>query len=153
MYKTKWVALFFILNIFVLFKSYAQAPPLHKTITNKYWEILNTRTIKKNAEGQYMPYFPPALMAYNKTKIELNGYMVPIKVGQTHKIFLLSVLPIMQCQFCGNGDIPEMVEIYMKEAIKFSTKPINLEGTLIINDSDNDVATFMLANAVVKNAP
>ncbi len=146
---------FFLLITFciVIMLNAKVQPPLHKTISNKYWEILNTRTIKKNAEGQYMPFYPPSLMAYHKTKIELNGYMVPTRVGVSHKVFLLSVLPIMQCQFCGTGDIPEMVEIYMKEAIKFSTKPINLEGTLIINDSDNDVATFMLANAAVKNAP
>ncbi|TAF79823.1 MAG: hypothetical protein EAZ51_07205 [Sphingobacteriales bacterium] len=96
-----------------------------------------------------MPYFPPSLMAYNKTKIQLNGYMVPTNVGATHKVFLLSVLPVMQCQFCGTGDIPEMVEVYMSTPIKFNTKPINLEGTLIINDLDNDTATFKLANAVV----
>jgi len=149
--KIKWLKLFWILSVFCVTASFAQAP--HKTLSNKYWEILNTRTIKKNAEGQYMPYFPPSLMAYNKTKIQLNGYMVPTNVGATHKVFLLSVLPIMQCQFCGTGDIPEMVEIYMSNAIKFSTKPIIIEGLLIINDSDNDTATFQLANAALKEVP
>ncbi|TAF44506.1 MAG: hypothetical protein EAZ64_06410 [Sphingobacteriales bacterium] len=145
--KIKWPTLILVFSVLYVQKTFAQAP--HKTITNKYWEILNTRTIKKNAEGQYMPYFPPSLMAYNKTKIQLNGYMVPTNVGATHKVFLLSVLPVMQCQFCGTGDIPEMVEVYMSTPIKFNTKPINLEGTLIINDLDNDTATFKLANAVV----
>ncbi len=146
--KTKWLCLFIFLSVFFVTKTSAQTP--HKTLSNKYWEILNTRTIKKNAEGQYMPYFPPSLMAYNKTKIVLNGYMVPINVGATHKVFLLSVLPVMQCQFCGTGDIPEMVEIYMSNAIKFSNKPIVIEGMLLINDSDNDTATYQLANATVK---
>lgn len=149
--KIKWLKLFWILSVFCATATFAQAP--HKTLSNKYWEILNTRTIKKNTEGQYMPYFPPSLMAYNKTKIHLNGYMVPINVGATHKVFLLSVLPVMQCQFCGTGDIPEMVEIYMSNAIKFSTKPIIIEGMLIINDSDNDTATFQIANASLKEVP
>lgn len=123
----------------------------HETLTNSYWKLLSTRTIKKAPSGDYLPYFPPDLMKINKTKIKLNGYMVPLKSGISHKHFLISVLPVMQCQFCGSGDIPEMVEVFMSTPIKFSTKPIAISGILIINDTNHDKATFELMDAKLDN--
>jgi len=58
--------------------------------------------------------------------------MVPLNSGRTHKTFMLSVLPVMQCMFCGSNGIPPMVEISMKgSAIKFSENPIKLRGKMV----------------------
>ncbi|ADY53957.1 hypothetical protein Pedsa_3423 [Pseudopedobacter saltans DSM 12145] len=137
-----------ILLFFITFSIYAQLPD-HTPMMNKYWDLLNTRTIKKNASGMYEPYYPPALMAVNKKPIYLSGYMVPLKTGAVHKTFLLSVLPVAQCQFCGEGDIPEMVEVFMEEPLKFTSKPINIEGVLNINQNP-DGASFQLLNGKLK---
>jgi len=145
--------LFFITVLFLGFISVelkAQAPE-HIPLMNKYWELLSTRTIKKNSSsGVYEPFFPPALAAINNTNVSLPGYMVPLKTATTHQTFLLSVLPVMQCQFCGEGDIPEMVEVFMAKPIKFYKKPVTIQGKLIINSNNPDGATFQLQNAVVK---
>lgn len=142
------IVVFFVLG-FVSAEVKAQLPD-HSPLMNKYWELLSTRTIKKNAKsGLYEPFFPPALAAINNTVINLQGYMVPLKTAAMHQTFLLSVLPIMQCQFCGEGDIPEMVEIFMEKPIKFHKKPITIEGRLKIND-DADGATFQLFKSQIK---
>ncbi len=144
---------FFIILLFLGFISTglkAQVPE-HIPLMNKYWELLSTRTIKKNSSsGLYEPFFPPALAAINHTTVTLPGYMVPLKTAATHQTFLLSVLPIMQCQFCGEGDIPEMVEVFMTKPIKFYKKPITIQGKLIINGNNPDGSTFQLQNAVIK---
>jgi hypothetical protein len=127
--------------------AFAQAPT-HIPLMNKYWDLLSTRTIKKSAAGTYEPYFPPPLMALNGTSITLPGYIVPLKTAALHKTFLLSVLPIMQCQFCGEGDIPEMVEVMMDVPLKFSNKPVTIKGKLKISENP-DGATFQLLNAAV----
>ncbi|MNI27724.1 hypothetical protein D3C73_814730 [compost metagenome] len=45
---------------------------------------------------------------------------------------MMSVLPVMQCQFCGSNGIPPMVEVTLKgNAIKFSEDPIKLKGKMI----------------------
>ena len=137
-----------ILLFFVGISVQAQLPD-HTPMMNKYWDLLNTRTIKKAASGLYEPYFPPPLMAANKKPIYLSGYMVPLKTGSVHKTFLLSVLPVAQCQFCGEGDIPEMVEVFMEEPLKFTSKPINIDGILNINQ-DPDGATFQLLKGKLK---
>ena len=123
--------------------------PDHTPMMNKYWDLLNTRTIKKGTSGLYEPYFPPPLMAANKKPIYLSGYMVPLKTGAVHKTFLLSVLPVAQCQFCGEGDIPEMVEVFMEEPLKFTSKPITIDGILNINQ-DPDGAAFQLLKGKLK---
>ncbi|MFD1628653.1 hypothetical protein [Pseudopedobacter beijingensis] len=140
-----------ILSLFLFFYGnvlLAQAPD-HTPMMNKYWEILNTRTIKKASSGSYEPYYPAPLSALDQKQIYLSGYIVPIKTGTMHKTFLLSVLPIAQCQFCGEGDIPEMVEVFMEEPIKYTTKPIVVEGTLKIN-KELDGASFQLQKTRLK---
>ncbi|RRN77987.1 hypothetical protein EIM50_16805 [Pseudoxanthomonas sp. SGD-10] len=144
----KKIFLVFFLPIILTNIAQAQLPD-HTAMMNKYWDLLNLRTIKKAASGLYEPYFPPPLMAVNKTTIHLPGYIVPLKTAAAHKTFLLSVLPIAQCQFCGEGDIPEMVEVIMEQPIKYTAKPVTIEGTLNINDNP-DGATFQLLNARVK---
>lgn len=145
----KYFLLFIIFVVFLSTGLKAQVPE-HVPLMNKYWELLSTRTIKKNSSsGLYEPFFPPALAAANKTIIILPGYMVPLKTAASHQTFLLSVLPVMQCQFCGQGDIPEMVEVFMEKPIKFYKKPITLQGKLVINDNQ-DGSTFQLFNASIK---
>jgi len=146
--KMKKTLLIFFLSITFANIGQAQLPD-HTAMMNKYWDLLNLRTIKKGASGMYEPYFPPPLMAVNKKVIHLPGYIVPLKTAAAHKNFLLSVLPIAQCQFCGEGDIPEMVEVIMEEPIKYTAKPVTIEGTLNINDNP-DGATFQLLNARIK---
>lgn len=145
----KYFLAIIILIGFVSAEVKAQLPD-HTPLMNKYWDLLSTRTIKKNTKtGLYEPFFPPPLVAINNTVITLQGYMVPLKTAAMHQTFLLSVLPVMQCQFCGEGDIPEMVEIFMDKPIKFHKKPITIEGRLKISD-DADGSTFQLFKSNLK---
>lgn len=145
--KSKILFLFLVFQSILIVNSFAQGKD---AVTNKYWDLLVEKTYKKNANNKFIPYFPPQLKALDNTKIELNGYIIPIKSGITHNSFLLSVLPVLQCQYCGLGDIPEMVIIYMKDKIKFTEKPILLEGILKIDENNMDDASFSLSNAVIK---
>lgn len=140
--------LILVLQSVMICNSFAQNSD---AVTNKYWELMLGKTYKKNANNKYMPYFPPPLKALDKTKIELNGYIIPIKAGLEHDNFLLSVLPILQCQYCGTGDIPEMVIVYTKQKIRFTAKPILLVGTFIIDEKNLDGASFTLIDASLKS--
>ncbi len=125
--------------------------PFHLQLSNHYWDLISTRSVEKNKTGDYVPFFPAPLKSLNHKPIELNGYMVPIKTGLTHSQFLLSVLPIFQCQFCGQQDIPEMVQVFMITPLRFSDKPMVINGTLVINDPPTaDKPTFMLVGASIK---
>jgi hypothetical protein len=119
----------------------------HKRIRSNIWETLAMLEYRQNNEGEWRPYFHPALLALNGRVVELKGYMVPFDYGVRFNNFGLSVLPIAQCHFCGRGDIPEIVEVYTDDRITFSNKPIRLRGMIMLNDSDSDELTLQLHDA------
>ncbi|WP_086949391.1 hypothetical protein [Sphingobacterium sp. JB170] len=115
----------------------------HKPLMNKTWEtfdMLMYKVTKKNGQTIYTPHFPPQLAALDGKTVQLQGYMVPLKAGFRHNIFMLSVLPIQQCMFCGQNGIPAMVEVTLfggrKERI--SERPITIKGKIVLNRRQND---------------
>jgi len=115
-------------------------------ITSSNWEILATKTYKlKN--GRYSIYFPPELKALNNKVIDLPGFMIPIKAGTVHQEFMLSVLPIEQCPYCGQGDFPSMVQVKTDKPIAYVDHVITIKGKLILDETDNSPAEFRLLNA------
>jgi hypothetical protein len=123
--------------------------PDHVPLMNTTWDLLQMMTYKPNAQGKYVAYFPPDLVAMNKKVIELPGYMIPIKAGLVHDWFMLSVLPVLQCQFCGQGNIPNMVEVRLLKPIPYTENPFNVKGTLILNATDQNKSEFILENATI----
>jgi hypothetical protein len=115
-----------------------QEIPDHTPMMNATWELVNKLMYKiteKGNETVYTPHFPPELKAIDKKIVDLPGYLVPLNSGRNHETFMLSVLPIMQCMFCGTNDIPPMVEIFMKKgkAVKFTEDPIKIRGRVHLN--------------------
>jgi len=86
-------------------------------------------------------------------KVELQGYMVPLKAGLRHNRFLLSVLPVLQCMFCGQNGIPPMVEITLanNDKIWLKENPITLKGYVKLNEKDRTrVEIFIQDASIVK---
>jgi hypothetical protein len=133
----------------LIFTAKGQIPD-HIPMMNSTWDLLDTKSYKRNANGIYMIYFPANLRAFDKTTIELPGYMIPIKAGMVHQTFMLSVLPVLQCQFCGQANIPSMVEIHLSKPIAYSEAPIKVKGTLILNSTDDSQSEFIITNAVAE---
>jgi len=112
--------------------------PDHTPMMNDTWETINTLMYKvthKDNQTIYTPHFPDKLKAIDKKTVTLPGYLVPMNGGRDHETFMLSVLPIMQCMFCGQGDVPPMVEIFMKKGkkVRFTEEPIKIRGTVRLN--------------------
>jgi hypothetical protein len=126
----------------------AQAPSLRDIpLLDKTWEMIGQKSFKKIANGKEIPVFPAPLQAMNNKNTDLSGYMVPIKMGATHNIFMLSVLPTAQCQFCGTNGIPDMVEIHLSEAIPYTNDPITIVGKLVIKTADEFSSNVFLLDA------
>ena len=118
----------------------AQDVPDHTPMMNATWELINKLMYKiteKGNETVYTPFFPADLKAIDTKTVELPGYLVPLNSGRDHQTFMLSVLPIMQCMFCGTNDIPPMVEIFMKKGkpVRFTEDPIKIRGKVHLNSN------------------
>ena len=133
--------LFSILSIGVTRAQVGQFPemnvPDHTPMMNSTWEAIDKMMYKVTYEGNkkvYTPTYPPALKSLENKIVELPGYLIPLNSGRTHSTFMLSVLPVMQCMFCGTNGIPPMVEIFMKNgSVKFTEEPIKVKGKMKFN--------------------
>jgi hypothetical protein len=124
---------------------------VHKDMRTKNWNLIGMRYEKQVEPLKWASIFPPELMALNNKIIELPGYIYPTKVGSKFSEFLLSIVPIESCPFCGTGDIPSMIEVKMATPLPFTEKPIKIQGKFVINNSrDNRSEFFLLGAKLVK---
>lgn len=126
----------------------------HKPLMNSVWETFDMLMYKVTTEkGKkvYTPYFPPKLAAMNGKTITIQGYVIPMKAGFRHNRFMLSVLPIDQCMFCGQNGIPAMVEVTLSEGKKIrpSARPVQITGKTVLNGKNRSRVEIWIDNAVL----
>ncbi|WP_029285349.1 hypothetical protein [Pedobacter sp. R20-19] len=140
----------YILLILLFFYSFtlvhAQVK-VHKDMRTPTWNLIGLRYDKQVEPLKWVSIFPPELMALNNKVIELPGFIYPTKVGAKFSEFMLSIVPIESCPFCGSGDIPSMIEVKMASAIPFTDKPIKIQGKFVINNSGDNRSDFFLLGA------
>ncbi len=127
----------------------------HRPLMNKTWTIFDQlmyKVEKRNGNTYYTPFFPAALKALHGKKVVISGYMVPIHSGRRHHHFMLSVLPVFQCMFCGQDGIPAMVEVQVNQGkkIMFSEEPMTIIGTVFLNAHDEKHSEIQLHQAQVQ---
>ena len=121
-------------------------------LKSKDWDAIALLDYKANGKGKMAPVYPPVLKALHNKVIILPGYLIPIKASFTHSTFMLSVLPLEQCGFCGTGNLPIMVETFVTKAIPYSDKPIKVRGKLVLNLSEEQgKSEITLINAQMVN--
>lgn len=112
--------------------------PDHTPMMNKTWEAIDKMMYRVSTEGNkkvYTPHYPPELKKLEHTLVDIPGYMIPLSSGRNHANFMISVLPINQCQFCGTNGIPPMVEVFLKKGttIRYTEEPVRLKGKMKFN--------------------
>lgn len=122
----------------------------YKGLPSLVWPKLYDIQYKKATDdlGEYdKPVFSAAAKSLAGKEIILPGYMMPFEGGVQGSHFMLSSLPINACFFCGVGGPESVVEVYLKSPISFREKPIEIRGTLRLNDKDPDKMIYILENA------
>jgi hypothetical protein len=116
-----------------------------------FWDILaNVRFENRKDKNGYdveVPLFSPQLKAFNNKKISLKGYIIPLEELSGQGRFMLSSLPFNLCFFCGAAGPETVIEVQTPAKIPFTTKPIILEGTLVLNDKDPNHHMYILTAA------
>jgi len=132
----------------LFFSTLKAQPQVHTDLRTPNWALIGLRQEKQIKPLVWKVIFPAELRILNNQTIELPGYIIPTKVGNSFTQFMLSIVPIESCPFCGSGDIPSMVEVKASKAITWSDKPIRIRGKFMINDSGDGRSEFFLLNAV-----
>ncbi len=139
----------YILVLLVLISITAAAQvPVHTEMRTATWNLIGLKYDKQVKPLVWQAIFPPALKAIHNKIIELPGYIIPTKVGNSFSEFMFSIVPIASCPYCGTGDIPSMIEVKTLKPINWTEEAIVLRGKFIINDSGDSRSTFFLLDAV-----
>lgn len=117
------------------------------------WKILANVTYKTRFDEKLKyevdyPEFGEESKELEGKIVKVKGYMVPLDEYRGHNFFVLSALPYNVCFFCGAAGPETVMEIYTKEEIEFSEKPIWVQGRLKLNDDDYDHLMYILEDAV-----
>ena len=98
--------------------------------------------------GDYdKPIFSADVKALQGKSVILPGYMVPFEGTTRGNHFMLSSMPLNACFFCGVGGPETVVEVYVKNAIEYTEKPIQVRGVLKLNDKEPDKMIYLLEDA------
>lgn len=134
------------LSLLICFSASAQVQ-VHTDMRTATWNLIGLKYDKQVKPLVWQAIFPPALKAINNKIIELPGYIIPTKVGNSFTEFMFSIVPIASCPYCGTGDIPSMIEVKTLKPITWTDEPIVIKGKFVINDSGDSRSIFFLLDA------
>ena len=110
------------------------------------WKTLSrVEPVKKN--GKMVPAFSTEIMGLDRTDVKVQGYMIPLDIGDKQKRFLLSAVP-PHCQFCLPAGPEEVVEVEAKSPVSYTFDPIVVGGRFSVVKDDATGVLYRMTGAV-----
>lgn len=98
-------------------------------------------------KDRFVPQFSSNITALDKKEVRLQGFMMPLDMGEKQKRFILSALP-PSCAFCLPGGPDQLVEVQAKTPVKYGFDPIVISGKLSVLRDDPMGLYYRLTDAV-----
>ncbi len=121
--------------------------PLPETKGVVSWKTLAEVQPVKGKNG-FVPQFSGNVLALDKKDVKLQGFMMPLDMGEKQKRFILTGLP-PSCSFCLPGGPESMIEVQAKTPVKYGFEPIVISGKLAVLKDDTSGLYYRLTDAVV----
>ncbi len=114
------------------------------------WKTLSdVKPVKQ--KDKFVPEFAKAITALDKKEVKIQGFMMPLDMGEKQSRFILAALP-PSCSFCLPGGPEQMVEVQAKTPVKYGFEPILLTGKLTVLKDDPMGLYYRLTDAVLTTA-
>jgi len=110
------------------------------------WKTLAEVTPVKQKD-KFVPSFSAAITKLNKKEVKLQGFMMPLEMGDRQKTFLLTSTP-PGCAFCLPGGPDALVEVQAKTPIKYGFEPMVVSGRFQVLKDDPTGLFYRLTDAV-----
>ena len=110
------------------------------------WKTLAAVTPVKQKD-RFIPQFSKDITALDKREVKLQGFMMPLDMGEKQSRFLLVSLP-PSCAFCLPGGPDQLVEVQAKSPVKYGFDPIVLTGKFTVLKDDPMGLYYRLTDAV-----
>lgn len=110
------------------------------------WKVLSQVELVKQKD-RYVPQFSAAVAALDKKEVKVQGFMMPLQMGDKQSHFVLTAMP-QTCAFCLPGGPESMVEVKSKTPVKYTFEPVVLTGKLTVLKDDPTGVFYRLTDAV-----
>jgi hypothetical protein len=110
------------------------------------WKTLGQVELVK-VKDRVVPQFSDGVLKMNATEVKLQGFMMPLEMGDKQKHFVLTAMP-QTCSFCLPGGPESLVEVRTKTPVKYTFEPVVLSGKLAVLKDDPNGLYYRLTDAV-----
>ena len=110
------------------------------------WRLLAQVELVK-VKDRYQPQFAAGVAALDAKEVKLQGFMMPLEMGDKQSHFILSATP-QSCAFCMPGGPESLVEVKTKKPLAFGLEPVVLTGKLTVLKDDPTGVFYRLTDAV-----
>src|SRR5688572_2292445 len=110
------------------------------------WKLLGQVELVK-VKDRYVPQFAAGVAALDKKEVKVQGFMMPLEMGDKQTHFILSAMP-QSCAFCLPGGPEGLVEIKSKTPIKYTFEAVVLSGRLAVLKDDPTGVFYRLTDAI-----
>jgi uncharacterized protein len=110
------------------------------------WKTLGQVELVK-VKDRVVPQFSDGVLKLNATEVKLQGFMMPLEMGDKQKHFVLTAMP-QTCSFCLPGGPESLVEVRTKTPVKYTFEPVVLSGKLAVLKDDANGLFYRLTDAV-----
>ena len=97
-------------------------------------------------DGKMVPEFAPDILKLDQKDVRMQGFIIPLDIGDRQKRFLLSAVP-SHCPFCMPAGPDALVEVVAKTPVKFGFEPIVVSGRLAVLKDDPTGVLYRLTEA------
>jgi hypothetical protein len=109
------------------------------------WRTLAQVTPVKQG-SKIVPEFSKDVLALDKKDTRVQGFMIPLDVGDRQKRFLLTAVPT-HCSFCLPAGPDSLVEVVAKTPVKYTFEPIVVSGRFSVLKDDSTGLLYRLSDA------
>jgi hypothetical protein len=98
-----------------------------------------------------VPAFSKDILGLDAAEVKLQGFIIPLEMGEAQKHFLISAVPA-ECPFCVPAGPEGLVEVVAQAPVKFGFAPIVVAGKFSVLKNDAGGLLYRLENAVAVGA-
>ena len=113
------------------------------------WKLLAQVELVK-MKDKFVPQFSSGVAALDKTEVKVQGFMMPLEMGDKQTHFILSAMPV-SCAFCMPGGPEQLVEVRTNKPVKYTFDPVVLTGKLAVLKDDPTGVFYRLTDAQPSN--
>lgn len=92
------------------------------------------------------PEFSKDILALDARDVKLQGFIIPLDMGDKQKRFLLSAVP-PHCSFCMPAGPDAVVEVIARTPVKYGFEPIVVSGRFAVLKDDASGLLYRLTDA------